>query len=130
MTWPWTGSWWLAMPGTNSANCGGCKEHPGVEEAYEQAIAFGQVAQPGLALYRLSQGDVQAADAGLHRVLAEREQAVDRLVLLEAAVEVDLAAGRIDSAEDAVTEMERIAKAFPTTAHAGHSGLPLVELLR
>jgi DNA-binding CsgD family transcriptional regulator len=89
---------------------------PGVEEAYQQAIAFGRVAQPGLALYRLSQGDVQAADAGLHRVLAEREQAVDRLVLLEAAVEVDLAAGRIDSAEDAVAEMERIAKAFPTTA--------------
>jgi DNA-binding CsgD family transcriptional regulator len=49
-------------------------------------------------------------------VLAEREQAVDRLVLLEAAVEVDLAAGRIDSAEDAVVEMEWIAKAFPTTA--------------
>ena len=89
---------------------------PGVEEAYQQAIAFGRVAQPGLALYRLSQGDVQAADAGLRRVLAEREQAVDRLVLLEAAVEVDLAAGRIDSAEDAVAEMERIAKAFPTTA--------------
>jgi DNA-binding CsgD family transcriptional regulator len=89
---------------------------PGVEEAYQQAIAFGRVAQPGLALYRLSQGDVQAADAGLHRVLAEREQAVDRLVLLEAAVEVALTAGRIDSAEDAVADMERIAKAFPTTA--------------
>ena len=49
-------------------------------------------------------------------MLAEREQAADRLVLLEAAVEVDLAAGRIDSAEDAVAEMERIAEAFPTTA--------------
>jgi hypothetical protein len=28
---------------------------PGVEEAFEQATAFGHVAQPGLALYRLSQ---------------------------------------------------------------------------
>jgi len=89
---------------------------PGVENAYQQAIAFGRVAQPGLALYRLSQGDVQAADAGLHRVLAEREQAADRLVLLEAAVEVDLVAGRIDSAEDAVAEMETMAEALPTTA--------------
>ena len=52
---------------------------PGVENAYQQAIAFGRVAQPGLALYRLSQGDVQAADAGLHRVMAEREPAADRL---------------------------------------------------
>jgi DNA-binding CsgD family transcriptional regulator len=89
---------------------------PGVEEAYQEATVFGRVVQPGLALYRLSQGDVQAADAGLQRVLAEREQAVDRLVLLDAAVEVDLAAGRIDSAEAAVAEMEKIAKAFPTTA--------------
>ena len=88
----------------------------GVENAYQQAIAFGRVAQPGLALYRLSQGDVQAADAGLHRVMAEREPAADRLMLLEAAVEVDLVAGRIDSAEDAVAEMETIAEALPTTA--------------
>ena len=89
---------------------------PGVEEAYQQAVAFGRLAQPGLALYRLSQGDVKAADTGLHRVLAEREQAADRLVLLPAAVEVDLAAGRVDSAEDAVSEMERIADVYPTTA--------------
>jgi len=44
------------------------------------------------------------------------EQAADRLVLLPAAVEVDLAAGRVDSAEDAVAEMERIADVYPTTA--------------
>jgi DNA-binding CsgD family transcriptional regulator len=89
---------------------------PGVEEAYQQAVAFGRLAQPGLALYRLSQGDVQAADTGLRRVLAEREQAADRFVLLPAAVEVDLAAGRVDSAEDAAVEMERIAEVYPTTA--------------
>src|SRR4029453_5685124 len=78
---------------------------PGVEEAYQQAVAFGRLAQPGLALYRMSQGDVQAADTGLHRVLAEREQAADRLLLLPAAVEVDLAAGRVDSAEGAGAEL-------------------------
>src|SRR4029453_1787884 len=89
---------------------------PGVEEAYQQAVAFGRLAQPGLALYRMSQGAVQAADTGLHRVLAAREQAADRLLLLPAAVEVDLAAGRVDSAEDAVAEMERIADVYPTTA--------------
>jgi DNA-binding CsgD family transcriptional regulator len=89
---------------------------PGVEEAYQQAMAFGQVAQPGLALYRLSQGDVQTAYAGLHRVLAERERAADRFALLPAAVEVGLAAGRMDSAEAAIAEMARIADVYPTTA--------------
>lgn len=92
------------------------KGQPGVEEAYEQATAFGSMAQPGLALYRLSQGNTQAADAGLRRVLAERELAADRLVLLPAAVEISLAAGRIDEADDLVTELEQVAQAYPTTA--------------
>jgi DNA-binding CsgD family transcriptional regulator len=89
---------------------------PGVEDAFEQATAFGHVAQPGLALYRLGQGNTQAADAGLRRVLAERERAGDRLVLLPAAVEVCLAAGRIDDAKDAITEMAQTAHTYPTTA--------------
>jgi DNA-binding CsgD family transcriptional regulator len=94
------------------------KGDPGVEEAYQQGVAFGRVALPGLALYRLSQGDVHAAGTGLHRVLAEREQAADRLALLPAAVEVALAAGLVDSAEDAVAEMERIADVYPTAARS------------
>jgi DNA-binding NarL/FixJ family response regulator len=89
---------------------------PGVEEAFEQATAFGHVAQPGLALYRLSQGNAQAAVAGLRRVLAERELAGDRLVLLPAAVEICLAAGRIDEAKDVIIELETIAQTYPTTA--------------
>jgi DNA-binding NarL/FixJ family response regulator len=89
---------------------------PGVEEAFEQATAFGHVAQPGLALYRLGQGNAQAAGAGLRRVLAERERAGDRLILLPAAVEVCLAAGRIDDAKDVITEMAQTAQIYPTTA--------------
>ena len=89
---------------------------PGVEEAFEQATAFGHVAQPGLALYRLSQGNAQAAGAGLRRVLAERELAGDRMVLLPAAVEICLAAGRIDEAKDVITELEETAQTYPTTA--------------
>ena len=89
---------------------------PGVEEAFEQATAFGHVAQPGLALYRLGQGNVQAAHAGLRRVLAERERAADRLILLPAAVEVCLAAGRIDDAKDVITEMAQSTHIYPTTA--------------
>jgi DNA-binding CsgD family transcriptional regulator len=88
----------------------------GVEEAFEQATAFGYVAQPGLALYRLSQGNAQAAGAGLHRALAERERADDRLRLLPAVVEVCLAAGRIDEAKGVIAEMEGTAQTYPTTA--------------
>jgi len=89
---------------------------PGIEEAFERATAFGHVAHPGLALHRLSQGNTQAADAGLRRVLAERGRAGDRLELLPAAVEVCLAAGRIDAAKDLITEMEKTAQTYPTTA--------------
>jgi DNA-binding CsgD family transcriptional regulator len=89
---------------------------PGVEKAFEQATAFGHVAQPGLALYRLSQGNAQAAGAGLHRVLAERERADDRLPLLPAVVEVCLAAGQIDEAKGVIAEMESTAQTYPTTA--------------
>jgi DNA-binding NarL/FixJ family response regulator len=89
---------------------------PGVEEAFQQATAFGYVAQPGLALRRLSQGNVQAAGAGLHRVLGEREHAGDRLPLLPAVVEVCLAAGQIDEANGVIDEMERTAQTYPTTA--------------
>ncbi|SDH93508.1 regulatory protein, luxR family [Actinokineospora alba] len=89
---------------------------PGVEEAYQQAMVFGRVAQPGLALHRLSQGEVVAADTGLHRALAERHFAADRFALLPAAVEVGIAAGRVGSAKDALAEMERTATIYPTTA--------------
>ena len=89
---------------------------PGIEEAFERATALGHVAHPGLALHRLSQGNTQAADAGLRRVLAERERAGDRLELLPAAVEVCLAAGRIDDAKDLITEMEQTAQTYPTSA--------------
>ena len=89
---------------------------PGVEDAFEHATAFGHVAQPGLALHRLGQGNTQAADAGLRRVLAERETAGDRLPLLPAAVEVCLAAGRVDDAKELVTEMGQTARIYPTTA--------------
>lgn len=89
---------------------------PGVEEAFEQATAFGHVAQPGLALYRLGQGNAQVAATGLRRVLAERERAADRLVLLPAVAEVSLAAGRIEDAKEVVAELAESAQTFPTTA--------------
>lgn len=89
---------------------------PGVEEAFAQSTAFGYVAQPGLALHRLSEGNVRAAGTGLRRVLAERERAGDRLPLLSGFVEVCLAAGQIEEAKEAIAEMESSAQTYPSTA--------------
>jgi len=92
------------------------KGMPGVEEAFAQSTAFGYVAQPGLALHRLNQGNARAARTGLRRVLAEREQAGDRLPLLSAFVEVCLATGQIEEAKEAIAEMESSAHTYPSTA--------------
>jgi DNA-binding CsgD family transcriptional regulator len=116
VTWPWTGQLVAGHAWYELGELRRLQGQPGVEEAFEQATAFGHVAQPGLALYRLSQGNAQAAGAGLRRVLAERELAGDRLVLLPAAVEICLAAGRIDEAKDVITELEKTAQTYPTTA--------------
>jgi len=88
----------------------------GAAEAFEQATAMGHVAQPGLGLLRLSEGDAQAAGAGLRRVLAEQEQVDARLALLPAAVETCLAADRVEEAHEVLTELERAARTYPTTA--------------
>jgi DNA-binding CsgD family transcriptional regulator len=88
---------------------------PGVEDAFDRATAFGHVVQPGLALYRLGQGNAQAAEAGLRRVLAERERADERFAVLPTAVEVYLATGRIDEAKHAIDEMAQTSQTLATT---------------
>jgi DNA-binding CsgD family transcriptional regulator len=88
---------------------------PGVEDAFDRATAFGHVVQPGLALYRLGQGNAQAAEAGLRRVLAERERADERFAVLPTAVEVYLATGRNDEAKHAIDEMAQTSQTLATT---------------
>ena len=54
--------------------------------------------------------------------MAEHDVAADRLLLLETAVEVDPVADRIESAKDAVAEMETIVEALPTTGSTPNRG--------
>lgn len=89
---------------------------PGAAEAFEQATALGHVAQPGLGLLRLGEGDAQAAGAGLRRALAEQDQVDARLALLPAAIETCIAANRVAEALEVLPELERAARTYPTTA--------------
>lgn len=89
---------------------------PDAGKAYEQAVAFGHPAQPGLALLRWGEGDLDAADAGIRRALAELPKPVELLALLPAAVEIAIARGDLDRAGRLVGELESGLSAYPTAA--------------
>jgi hypothetical protein len=69
----------------------------GAEQAYRQAATFGRDPQPGLALLRLAQGQVDAAWAGIRRALEETTERFRRPRLLRAAVEIALEAKDVDA---------------------------------
>jgi DNA-binding CsgD family transcriptional regulator len=79
------------------------------EEAYRQASRWGREPQPGLALLRLAQGQVDAAAAASRRVVSEARDRVTRCRVLPAHVEIMLAAGDVPAARAAADELSRIA---------------------
>ena len=78
------------------------------EAAYRTASLCGYEPQPGLALLRLAQGNVTAAEAAIRRALDETSRRLDRVPLLAACVEISVAAGDVDGAEDACRELGNI----------------------
>jgi DNA-binding NarL/FixJ family response regulator len=79
------------------------------EECYRQASRCGREPQPGLALLRLGQGQVDAAQAAIRRVVDEAESFVARSRLLPAHVEIMLAAGDVDAAAAGADELSAMA---------------------
>lgn len=79
------------------------------ERAYRRASALGWQPQPGLALLRLAQGDLDSADAAIRRVWQELPAGIRRAQVLSAVVEIMLARGALDDAEAACDELELIA---------------------
>ncbi|MGH2601137.1 MAG: DNA-binding response regulator, partial [Dehalococcoidia bacterium] len=79
------------------------------EEAYRQASQYGRTPQPGLALLRLAQGQVHAAEAAIRRVADEAQDRVTRAKVLAAYVEIVLATGDVDAARAAADELSQIA---------------------
>jgi len=98
----------------------------GAEEAFLAAHRAGWDPQPGLALVRLAQGDVATAAASIRDALEhptrvpskERPPDTDlqRAPLLEAQVEIEIAAGNIVRARSAADELTRVAARFESKA--------------
>ena len=82
--------------------------------AYLEASRSGREPQPGLALLRLAQGDVESAAAMIRRVLGETESVVDRTELLPAFVEIMLACGNLEAARSGCAELEAVASDHPS----------------
>jgi class 3 adenylate cyclase len=88
----------------------------GAEAAFRQAHEMGRPPQPGLAILRLHQGDVAAAERLIEAALMEHHDLLGRARLLPAAVEIALAAGNREHAEGAVAELDAIADAYGSPA--------------
>ena len=98
----------------------------GAEEALLAAHRVGWEPQPGLALVRLARGEVAAAAAAIRDAL-ERPSRVpskelppdtdlQRAPLLDAQVEIEIAAGDLGRARAAADELERVAARFQSKA--------------
>ena len=75
------------------------------EEGYRQASLHGRRPQPGLALLRLVQGDVDAALGAIRGAVDAASERRTRPRLLAALVEIALAAGDLDAARAASEEL-------------------------
>jgi DNA-binding CsgD family transcriptional regulator len=93
------------------------------EQDYRQASHHGRQPQPGLALLRLAQGQVEAAGAAVGRALAEAPEGVLRANLLAAYAQIKLAGNEVGAARQAADELTGIAvelQAAPVHAMADH----------
>ena len=91
-------------------------EHAAAEEAYGAASEVGYDPQPGLALLRMAQGQVDAACATLRSALHTTTNQSRRARLLPSCVEILLAAGAIDDARDAWRELSALSDALDADA--------------
>jgi DNA-binding CsgD family transcriptional regulator len=87
-------------------------EHAEAEKAYARASERGRDPQPGFALLRLSQGQVEAAAAAMRRVLSATSDPLQRTRFLPAHVEIMLAASDLDEARRAAGELDALAARF------------------
>jgi ATP/maltotriose-dependent transcriptional regulator MalT len=84
------------------------------EQAYRRASQSGREPQPGLALLRLAQGRIDAATAQIRRVVGAAGGRLRRTQLLPACVEILLAAGDVEEADQACRDLEQMAKSLDT----------------
>ena len=90
------------------------------EEDYRRASRSGHNPQPGLALLRLAQGQIDAAQAAIRTVVDEAQNRVARSRLLFAYVEIMLAANDVPAARAGADELSEI---------AANLGAPLLDAI-
>ena len=94
------------------------------EAAYRAASRAGRDPQPGLALLRLAQRDVDAAAAAIHRLRDEASDPAARARMLEPFVEIAVQSGDLDGAREAAAELDALAEVMGTAylgAAAAHA---------
>jgi DNA-binding NarL/FixJ family response regulator len=84
-------------------------EFASAEDAYRQAGEHGRPPQPGMALLRLAQGRTEVAAAAIRRAEQEADDPLTRARLLGPYVEIVLAAGDVDAAQQAADALKAIA---------------------
>jgi len=85
------------------------------EAAYRESSNSGFEPQPGWARLRLAQGNAEAADSSIRRVLGETSDRLRRAGLLPAQVEIALAVGDLDAARTACSELTELAGEFESS---------------
>jgi DNA-binding CsgD family transcriptional regulator len=85
-------------------------DYVAAEQSYQEAALAGHEPQPGLALLRAAQGQLDTALASLRRVASEVRDPIPRGKYLPAFVEVALRAGQHDEAGAACGDLEAIAE--------------------
>jgi DNA-binding CsgD family transcriptional regulator len=80
------------------------------EDSYRKAAQWIRKPRPGMALLRLAEGRVDAAQAGIRRLMGEPGDARTRADVLSACAEIMTAVGDFPSARDAADELSTIAK--------------------
>ncbi len=89
---------------------------PSAADAYDQAHARGRDPQPGRALLRLRDGDAAGAATSVRAALtAVGPDPLRRASLCAAAVDIALAAGRLDDAAVAAAELAETASVYATS---------------
>ena len=98
----------------------------GAEQALLAAHGAGWYPEPGLALVQLAQGDIASAVASIRNAVERPLRApskelppdteLQRAPLLEAQVEIELAAGNLDEARDLLEELQLVAARFQSKA--------------
>jgi class 3 adenylate cyclase len=86
------------------------------EEAFAQALSFDRKPMPGLALLRARRGNVPGAVTAIDAALHEAATPAARLHLLDAGVEIAIAAGDLERATSRTVELEQVTDTMGTEA--------------